>query len=286
MVVARAANAATVGLAVLRRGGNAVDAAGPPVRAGGDLPPRGTWAAAASCSTALRMDRTRFDFRETGAALTAAMFADASGRIVGQEPEGGRPSVFRHGRGARRGSKRWGPAPGTSLSPPRFVLPKRARRVGAHRRDPCRRDGPARRGPGRSAIFTKAAADARGDRSSRRISPRRCGRIARREPPILRGPDRRPRSSRGHPPAGVMSSRPGPVSPLPRTPLTGPIAGGRSWPSRPPRAGGSCSSALAMAGTLRPRGVGGGSALTLHRIAEAERVPSPTHPSTSATRTS
>jgi len=169
------------------------------------FPARGNWAAAASLYRAPD-DRTPLSIsvRPRPQALTAAMFADASGASIGQEPEGRTGRRFPARSRARRGYKRWGTPPGTKACRPRDSSCREGVVCGAHA-NPChRRSGSPRTRPQRRSSRKAARRCARETGSSRRISPDAAGDRRAGSRRILQGPIR-PRGVKGTSASGVMT---------------------------------------------------------------------------------
>jgi gamma-glutamyltranspeptidase/glutathione hydrolase len=281
MIVAPEGAAAAVGLSVLRAGGNAVDAAVATSFALAVTYPRAgnlggggflLYRAPGGSHEAL-------DFRETAPrALTPAMFRNASGESDQKKIFGG-GLVGRgsgDGRGARRHARALGHAPvgrarrpAIALAEEGTVVSPRMAETLEEERARLAADADAR------AIFFRSDAPLRaGDRlvqkdlaaSLRAIAAKGAGAFY--EGPIAEAIAKKVAST-----GGVMTGEDlTGYRTAPRTPITGTYRGRTIVSFPPPSSGGIVLlQALAMLERFDLSASGAGSALTLHRIAEAER---------------
>ncbi len=281
MVVAPERDAATVGLSVLRRGGNAVDAAVATAFALAVTFPRAGNLGGGGFLIYRAPDGTHaaLDFRETAPqALTAAMFADGSGRIDPARSRKGGLAVGVPGSvaGLAAAHKQWGTRPWDELVAPAISLAEEGVVVSQLTAE-ILADETARLAadPAAAAIFTKSGAPLReGDRLVQKDLAKTLRTIAAQgasgfyEGPIAAAIVKGTSAT-----GGVMTLEDlARYRALPRTPLTGTYRGRTIVAFPPPSSGGVVLlQALAMLERFDLAASGAGSALTLHRIAEAER---------------
>jgi gamma-glutamyltranspeptidase/glutathione hydrolase len=281
MVVAPEREAAAVGLAVLRRGGNAVDAAVATAFALAVSFPRAGSLGGGGFLIYRAPDGSHaaLDFRETAPrALTPAMFVDASGHVDPTRSRKGGLAVGVPGTvaGLAEAHKRWGTRPWEELLEPAIrladegvvvsevtaeILLDETRRLAAD--------------PAAAAIFTKNGAPMReGDRLVQKDLAKTLRAIASQgaagfyEGPIAEAIVKGTSAVGGVMTAADLAA----YRAVPRVPLEGTYRGRRIVVFPPPSSGGVVLlQALAMLERFDLQASGAGSALTLHRIAEAER---------------
>jgi gamma-glutamyltranspeptidase/glutathione hydrolase len=281
MVVAPEREAAAVGLAVLRGGGNAVDAAVATALAlavtysragnlggGGFLlyrAPDGSHAA--------------LDFRETAPqALTAALFTDASGRIDTARSQNGGLSVGVPGTvaGLVAAHKRWGTRPWAELVAPAIRLAEEGVVVSERTAETLSAEkARLAADPAAAAIFTRNGAPiAEGDRLVQKDLAKTLRAIAAQGASGFYDGPVAAAIVKGTSAAGGVLTLPdlARYRAIERTPLIGSYRGRTIVTFPPPSSGGIVLlQALAMLERFDLTASGAGAALTLHRIAEAER---------------
>ena len=281
MVVAPERDAAAVGLSVLRRGGNAVDAAVATAFALAATFPRAGNLGGGGFLLYRAPDGSHaaLDFRETAPqALTAAMFADASGQIDPSRSRKGGLAVGVPGSvaGLAFAHKRWGTRPWAELVAPAIrlaedgvvvseltaeILSEETVRLAAD--------------PAAAAIFTRNGTPLmEGDRVVQKDLAKTLRAIAEQGPAgFYEGPVAAAIVKGNVAGGGVMTLADlAGYRAIPRTPLTGTYRGRTIVVFPPPSSGGIVLlQALAMLERFDLAASGAGSALTLHRIAEAER---------------
>jgi gamma-glutamyltranspeptidase/glutathione hydrolase len=281
MVVAPERDAAAVGLSVLRRGGNAVDAAVATAFALAVTFPRAGNLGGGGFLLYRAPDGSHaaLDFRETApSALTAAMFADASGRVDPMKSQKGGLAVGVPGSvaGLVEAHKRWGTRPWDELVAPAIRLAEEGVVVSELTAE-ILLDETAKLAadPAAAAIFTKNGAPMReGDRLVQKdLAKTLRGIAAQGASGFYEGPVATAIVKAAGTGGGVMT-----LADLhgyrvvPRTPLIGSYRGRTIVVFPPPSSGGvMLLQALAMLERFDLSGSGAGSALTLHRIAEVER---------------
>jgi gamma-glutamyltranspeptidase/glutathione hydrolase len=281
MIVAPEREAAAAGLAVLRSGGNAADAAVATAFALAVTYPRAGNLGGGGFLLYRAPDGSHaaLDFRETApSALTAAMFRDSSGRADPAKSQEGGLSVGVPGTVAglaalheRWGSRPWAEllAPAVHLAEEGFVVSERTAATFSEEHARLAANPDAR------AIFTKDGAPLReGDRLVQKDLAKTLRVIAAQgargfyDGPVAAAIAKGVASA-----GGVMTlddlAR---YRAIPRTPLTGTYRGRTIIAFPPPSSGGIVLlQALAMLERFDLAASQAGSALTLHRIAEAER---------------
>jgi gamma-glutamyltranspeptidase/glutathione hydrolase len=281
MIVAPEKDAAVVGLEVLRRGGNAVDAAVATTFALAVTYPRAGNLGGGGFLLYRAPDGSHagLDFRETApAALAPSMFKDRAGRLDPTKSLSGGLAVGVPGSvaGLVAAHKRWGTRPWPELLEPAIRLAEEGVIVSA--RSAERYAEAARElaaDPDARAIFTHDGAPLReGDRLVQKDLAGTLRAIAAKgaagfyEGSVAEAIVKKSAST-----GGVMTredlTR---YRALPRTPLTGSYRGRTIVAFPPPSSGGIVLlEALGMLERFDLAASGAGSALTLHRIAEAER---------------
>jgi gamma-glutamyltranspeptidase/glutathione hydrolase len=281
MIVAPERDAAAVGLFVLRRGGNAVDAAVATAFALAVTFPRAGSLGGGGFLLYRAPDGSHaaLDFRETApSALTAAMFADASGRIDPLKSRKGGLAVGVPGSvaGLVEAHKRWGTRPWDELVAPAIRLAEEGVVV-SELTAQILLDETAKLAadPAAAAIFTKNGTPMReGDRLVQKDLAKTLRGIAAQgaagfyEGPVAAAIVKAMGAGGGvmtlHDLAGYRA--------VPRTPLIGSYRGRTIVTFPPPSSGGvALLQALAMLERFDLSASGAGSALTFHRIAEVER---------------
>ena len=281
MVVAPEKDAAAVGLEILRGGGNAIDAAVATAFALAVTYPRAGNLGGGGFLIYRAPDGTHagLDFRECApAALTAAMFLDASGRVDPSKSLTGGLAVGVPGSvaGLAAASERWGTRPWPELLAPAIrlaeegvVVSRSSAEIDAGALSELAADPDAR------AIFTHDGAPLReGDRLVQKDLAKTLRAIADRgasgfyEGPVASAIARKSAAT-----GGVMTTddllR---YRAVLRSPIEGKYRGRTIVAFPPPSSGGVVLlQALGMLERFDLHASGAGSALTLHRIAEAER---------------
>ena len=281
MVVAPEREAAAVGLAVLRGGGNAVDAAIATAFALAVTFPRAGNLGGGGFLLYRAPDGSHeaLDFRETApGALTPAMFVGASGRIDPARSRKGGLAVAVPGTvaGLVAAHERWGTRPWAELVAPavRFaeegvVVSDLTAEILADETVRLAAD------PAAAAIFTRNGAPLReGDRLVQKdLAKTLRGIAAKGAAGFYEGPVAAAIVNATSAVSGVMTLEDlARYRALPRTPLIGTYRGRTIVTFPPPSSGGIVLlQALAMLERFDLAASGAGSALTLHRIAEAER---------------
>jgi gamma-glutamyltranspeptidase / glutathione hydrolase len=281
MIVAPEREAASVGLSLLRRGGNAVDAAVATAFALAVTFPRAGNLGGGGFLLYRAPDGSHaaLDFRETAPqALTAAMFADASGRIDPTKSQKGGLAVGVPGTvaGLAEAHRRWGTRPWDELIAPAIRLAEEGAVVSDLTAE-ILVDETVRLAadPAAAAIFTKRGAPLHeGDRIVQKDLAKTLRAIAARgaagfyEGPVADAIVRGTAAAGGvMTPADLAGYRAKERAPLSRTYRGRTVVG---FP--PPSSGGVLLlQALAMLERFDLSTSGAGSALTFHRIAEAER---------------
>jgi gamma-glutamyltranspeptidase/glutathione hydrolase len=281
MVVAPERDAAAVGLSVLRRGGNAVDAAVATAFALAVTFPRAGNLGGGGFLIYRAPDGSHagLDFRETApSALTAAMFADASGRIDPAKSRKGALAVGVPGSvaGLVEAHKRWGTRPWDELVAPAIRLAEEGVVVSELTAE-ILLDETARLAadPAAAAIFTRSGAPMReGDRLVQKdLAKTLRGIAAQGAAGFYEGPVAEAIVKVAGAGGGVMTLADlAGYRAVSRTPLSGSYRAKTIVVFPPPSSGGVVLlQALAMLQRFDLSASGAGSALTLHRIAEAER---------------
>jgi gamma-glutamyltranspeptidase/glutathione hydrolase len=281
MVVAPEREAADVGLAVLRGGGNAADAAVATAFALAVTFPRAGNLGGGGFLLYRAPDGSHaaLDFRETAPqALRATMFVDASGRIDSGRSRNGGLAVGVPGTvaGLAAAHARWGTRPWAELVAPAIRLAEEGVVVSERTAETLFAET-VRLGadPSAAAIFTKHGAVLReGDRLVQKDLAGTLRAIAAKGAPgFYDGPVAAAIVKGTAGAGGVMTLEDLALyRAMPRTPLTGTYRGRTVVAFPPPSSGGIVLlQALAMLERFDLAASGAGSALTLHRIAEAER---------------
>jgi gamma-glutamyltranspeptidase/glutathione hydrolase len=281
MVVAPESEAAAVGRSVLRRGGTAVDAAIATAFALAVTYPRAGNLGGGGFLLYRAPDGSHaaLDFRECAPqALKPALFIDPSGRIDPARSRNGGLAVGVPGTvaGLAAAHKRWGTRPWAELVAPAIRLAEDG--VVISERTAETLSGETVRlaaDPGAAAIFTKSGAPLReGDRFVQKDLAQTLRTIAERGAEgFYDGPVAAAIVNGIVAAGGVMTLEDlARYRAIPRTPLTGTYRGNTIVTFPPPSSGGIVLlQALGMLERFDLRASGAGSALTLHRIAEAER---------------
>ena len=281
MVVAPEREAAAIGLAVLRGGGNAIDAAVATALALAVTYPRAGSLGGGGFLIYRAPDGSHaaFDFRETAPqALTPAMFRDASGRVDTERSRNGGLSVGVPGSvaGLVAVHKRWGTRPWAELVAPAirladvgFVISLRTAETLAAEKARLAAD------PAAAAIFTRNGVPlASGDRLVQKDLAKTLTAIAARGASgFYDGPVAAAIVKGVVAAGGVMAAQDlAGYRAVERRPLVGSYRGKTVATFPPPSSGGVVLlQALAMLERFDLAASEAGSALTLHRIAEAER---------------
>ncbi len=281
MVVAPEREAASAGVAVLRGGGNAVDAA---VAAAFTLAvtyPRAGNLGGGGFLLYRTPDGSHvaIDFRESAPeALTAAMFLDRSGRIDPARSRRGGLAVAVPGTvaGLAGAHERWGTRPWAELLGPAIRLAEEGVVVTERAAETFSEETPRLAAdPASRAIFTRDGAALReGDRLVQKDLARTLRLIAAQGAAGFYDGPLSDAIVKGVSDAGGVMTREdlARYRAVPRTPLRGSYRGRTIVAFPPPSSGGIVLlQALAMLERFDLAGSGAGSALTLHRIAEAER---------------
>jgi gamma-glutamyltranspeptidase/glutathione hydrolase len=281
MIVAPEREAAEVGLSVLRRGGNAVDAAVATAFALAVTYPRAGNLGGGGFLLYRGPDGSHaaLDFREVAPmALTPAMFVDASGRIDPARSQNGGLAVGVPGTvaGLAAAHERWGTRPWAELVAPAIRLAEEGVVVSDRSAETLSAETVRLAAdPAAAAIFTKNGASLReGDRLVQRDLAKTLRAIAGQGlAGFYDGPVAAAVVQGVVAHGGVLTlSDLARYRALPRTPLTGTYRGRTIVAFPPPSSGGIVLlQALAMLERFDLAASGAGSALTLHRIAEAER---------------
>jgi len=281
MIAAPEREAAAVGVEVLKGGGNAIDAAVATAFALAVTYPRAGNLGGGGFLLYRTPDgeHAALDFRETAPrAVTASMFLDAKGKADPAKSYGGGLSVAVPGSvaGLAAAHARWGTRPWAELIRPAIrlaeegvVISELAAEIQAEENDRLAADPAAR------ALFTRDGAPvAAGDRLVQKDLARTLQAIAEHGPSAFyEGPIAAAIVKRVADAGGVMTE--GDLAAyrvVSRTPLVGSYRGRTIVTFPPPSSGGIVLlETLGMLERFDLAGSGAGSALTLHRIAEAER---------------
>jgi len=281
MIVAPEPDAASVGLSVLKRGGNAVDAAIATAFALAVTFPRAGNLGGGGFLLYRAPDGSHaaLDFREAAPqALTAAMFLDASGRVDPQRSRKGGLAVAVPGSvaGLAAAHKRWGTRPWEELIAPAIRLAEEGVVVSELTAEILSEENARLAAdPAAAAIFTRNGAPLKaGDKLVQKdLAKTLRGIAAQGAAGFYEGPVAAAIAKGVVDAGGVMT-----VADLARyravfrTPLTGTYRGRTIVTFPPPSSGGIVLlQALGMLERFDLAASGAGSALTLHRIAEAER---------------
>lgn len=281
MIVAPEREAAAVGLAVLRSGGNAVDAAVATAFALAVTFPRAGNLGGGGFLLYRGPDRSHaaLDFRETAPqALTTAMFRDATGRIDTAKSLSGGLSVGVPGTvaGLAAAHERWGSRPWAELIGPAIRLAEEGVVVSDRTAETfSETNSRLASDPDARAIFTRDGAPLReGDRLVQKDLAKTLRTIAAQHAAgFYEGPVAAAIVKKTSLAGGVMTSDDlAHYRAVPRTPLSGSYRGRAIVAFPPPSSGGIVLlQALGMLERFDLASSGAGSTLTLHRIAEAER---------------
>ncbi len=281
MVVAPEREAAAVGLAVLRGGGNAVDAAVATALALAVTFPRAGNLGGGGFLIYRAPDGSHaaLDFRETAPqALTPALFADASGRITTAKSQNGGLSVGVPGTvaGLVAAHKRWGTRPWAELVEPAIRLAEVGVVVSERTSESLSiENARLATDPAAAAIFTRNGAPlSEGDRLVQKDLAKTLRAIAAQGASgFYDGPVAAAIVKGTVAAGGVMTQKDlARYRAIERSPLIGTYRGRTVVTFPPPSSGGVVLlQALAMLERFELAASGAGSALTLHRIAEAER---------------
>jgi gamma-glutamyltranspeptidase/glutathione hydrolase len=280
MIVAPEKEAAAVGLEVLRSGGNAVDAAIATAFALAVTYPRAGNLGGGGFLLYRAPDGSHaaLDFRETApAALTPSMFKDPAGRIDPAKSLSGGLAVGVPGSvaGLVEAAKSWGTRPWPELLEPAIRLAEEGVVVSARSAERyAEAINELAADPDARAIFTHDGAPLReGDRLVQKDLAATLRAIAARGAAgFYQGSVAEAIVKKSASTGGVMTQ--GDLAryrALPRTPLTGSYRGLTIVAFPPPSGGVVLLEALGMLERFDLAASGAGSALTLHRIAEAER---------------
>jgi gamma-glutamyltranspeptidase/glutathione hydrolase len=281
MVVAPEKEAASVGLEILKSGGNAIDAAIATAFALAVTYPRAGNLGGGGFLLYRAPDGTHagLDFRETApAALTAAMFQDAGGRVDPDKSLKGGLAVGVPGSvaGLAGAAERWGSRPWPELLAPAIRLAEDGTVVSARSAEIYAAELKALSAdPDARAIFTRDGAPLReGDRLVQKDLARTLRAIAAKGAlGFYDGPVADALAKKSAATGGVMTKEDlQRYRAVLRSPVAGTYRGRRIVAFPPPSSGGVVLlQALSMLERFDLAASGCGSALTLHRIAEAER---------------
>jgi len=281
MVVAPEPEAAAVGLAVLRRGGTAVDAAVATAFALAVTYPRAGNLGGGGFLLYRAPDGSHaaLDFRECAPqALKPALFNDASGRIDPARSLNGGLAVGVPGTvaGLAAAHQRWGTRPWAELVAPAIRLAEEGVVISERTAETLSAETVRLAAdPAAAAIFTRNGVPLReGDRLVQRDLAKTLRTIAERGAPgFYDGPVAAAIVNGIVAAGGVITLEDlARYRAIPRTPLTGTYRGRTIVTFPPPSSGGIVLlQALGMLERFDLAASGAGSALTLHRIAEAER---------------
>ncbi len=281
MVVAPEREAATVGLTVLRAGGNAVDAAVATALALAVTYPRAGNLGGGGflIYRAPEGSHVALDFRETAPeALTPAMFADASGRIDVARSQNGGLSVAVPGTvaGLVAAHKRWGTRPWAELVAPAIRLAELGVIVSERTAETLSAEkARLAADPATAAIFTRNGAPlSPGARLVQKDLAKTLRAIAAQGAPgFYDGPVAEAIVAGIVAAGGVMTKNDlANYRAIERTPQIGSYRGRTVVTFPPPSSGGIVLlQTLAMLERFDLAASGAGGSLTLHRIAEAER---------------
>ena len=281
MIVAPEREAAAVGLAVLQGGGNAIDAAIATAFALAVTYPRAGNLGGGGFLIYRRPDGSHaaLDFRETApAALKAAMFLDARGRADPAKSLEGGLSIGVPGSvaGLAAAHERWGTRPWAELIGPAIRMAEDGVVISALTAEILAEENPRlAKDPAARAIFTKdGAALVEGDRLVQKDLGKTLRAIAASGASAFYAGPTADALVKGVSDAGGVMTRADLAAyrAVMRTPLVGSYRGRTIVTFPPPSSGGIVLlEALAMLERFDLAGSGAGSALTLHRIAEAER---------------
>jgi len=281
MVVAPEREGASVGLSVLKRGGNAVDAAIATAFALAVTFPRAGNLGGGGFLLYRAPDGSHaaLDFRETAPkALTAGMFLDASGRVDGRRSRKGGLAVAVPGSvaGLVAAHKRWGTRPWEELLAPAIRLAEEGVDVSELTAEILSEEhSRLAADPAAAAIFTKNGAPLReGDRLVQKDLAKTLRAIAGQGAAgFYEGPVAAAIVNGTAAVGGVMTMADlASYRAVTRQPLIGAYRGRTIVTFPPPSSGGVVLlQALAMLERFDLAASQAGSALTLHRIAEAER---------------
>jgi gamma-glutamyltranspeptidase/glutathione hydrolase len=281
MIVAPEREAAEVGLTVLRRGGNAMDAAVAVAFALAVTYPRAGNLGGGGFLLYRAPDGSHaaLDFRETApAALTPASFLDARGQVDPSKSVNGGLAIGVPGSvaGLASAHRRWGTRPWAELLEPAIRLAEEGVTISDRTAVTLAAETPRlAKDPAARAIFTKDGTPlVEGDRLVQKDLAKTLRRIAEKgeagfyEGPVADAIVRAAMSAGGVMTVADLAS----YRAVPREPLTGSYRGRTVVAFPPPSSGGVVLlQALAMLERFDLAASGAGSALTLHRIAEAER---------------